>query len=156
MSNSSGTRDLGGMAVAAALIVLGGFVLHDATTYVDVDSKVFPRTVAMVMIACSVIVIVRNLLWPPAAGETPAPASLPRRLGLVAAMLASVLVMPWVGILFSGLGAFAALMALAMYDPWTRFRLIVYPLVAVAMVVAFYVLFGQVLQVPLPVGALFE
>jgi len=156
VSNRSGVRDLGGMAVAAALIVLGGFVFHDTTTYVDVDSKVFPRTVALVMIVCSVIVIVRNLLWPATAGEAPAPASVPRRLGLVAAMLGSVLVMPWVGILVSGLGAFAALMALAMFDPWTRFRLVVYPLVAVAMVVAFYVLFGQVLQVPLPVGSLFE
>ncbi len=156
MPNSSKARDLGGMAVASALVVLGALVLHDTTTYVDVDSKVFPRTVALVMIAGCVVVIVRNLLWPAGAGETPAPASTPRRVGLVAAMLASVLVMPWVGIVVSGLGAFGTLTALAMYDPWTRFRLIVYPLVAVAMVVAFYVLFGQVLLVPLPAGSLFE
>jgi hypothetical protein len=43
-----------------------------------------------------------------------------------------------------------------MYEPWTRLRVIVYPLVGIAVVLGFYLLFGEILRVPLPVGSLFE
>ena len=59
-------------------------------------------------------------------------------------------------ILPAGLIVFLAIMLLAMYDPWSGARRIVFPLVGIAVVVAFFVLFGEVLRVPLPVGSLFE
>lgn len=149
-------RDLAGMLVAAVLIVVGAVVLYDVSTYRDQDSKVFPRTVALVMMGFSALLIVRNLVWPTHVAENPAPASVLRRVGLVAVMLASAALLPYLGMLVSAVIAFLALMALAMFDPWTRFRLIVYPVCAVAIVIGFHVLFGQVLKVPLPVGALFD
>ena len=51
---------------------------------------------------------------------------------------------------------FAVITWFAMYDQWTRFRLIVYPLVGVGIVIGFYAIFAKVLLVPLPMGLLFE
>ena len=64
--------------------------------------------------------------------------------------------MPYVGFAVSGLVAFVAIMWFAMYDRWTRFRLIVYPLVGVGIVIGFYTIFAKVLLVPLPTGTLFD
>ena len=50
-------------------------------------------------------------------------------IALVATMLISTLLMPWLGFLVSGFVAFGSIMLIAMYDPWTRFRKLVYPLV---------------------------
>jgi hypothetical protein len=64
--------------------------------------------------------------------------------------------MPLVGFLPSGIAVFLAIMLLAMYDPWNGYRRLVFPLVGLAIVVGFFVLFSEVLRVPLPVGSLFE
>ena len=64
--------------------------------------------------------------------------------------------MPWIGFLVSGVLAFVAILLIAMYDPWTRFRTIVYPIAGLTIVVGFYLLFKEVLQVPLPVGSLLD
>src|SRR3546814_925697 len=82
--------------------------------------------------------------------------SWPRRIGLVAVMLLGALAMPLVGFLPAGVAVFLASLALAQYDPWTTHRRIVFPLVGVAIVVGFYVLFSEALLVPLPVGSLFD
>jgi hypothetical protein len=47
-------------------------------------------------------------------------------------------------------------MFIAMYDRWTTKKKLLYPVIALAIVVGFYTLFGNLLQVPLPVGSLFE
>ena len=148
-------RDVGGMVVAALLIIVGGLALWDSLDYTDADSFVFPRTIAAAMIVFCVALIAWNLVRP-ATPETSAAGSTPRRVGLVAAMLGAALSMPYIGFLIAGLGAFAAIMWLAMYDPWTRGRLLLYPLVGAAIVFGFYVLFTKVLLVPLPVGRLFQ
>ncbi|NNF47274.1 MAG: hypothetical protein HKN69_10925, partial [Desulfofustis sp.] len=88
--------------------------------------------------------------------ETIIHASTIRRVALVAAMLAGCLAMPWLGFLIPGIITFFLLMFIAMYDEWSMKRKILYPLVAVAIVVSFYTLFGNLLQVPLPVGSFFE
>jgi putative tricarboxylic transport membrane protein len=75
---------------------------------------------------------------------------------LVATMLAGCLAMPWLGFLIPGIITFFILMFIAMYDEWSRKRKILYPLIAIVIVVGFYTLFGNILQVPLPVGTLFE
>jgi len=152
---TEGHRDIGGMVCAAVFILAAAAALYDTTTMVDADSIVFPRTVAIAMIVFSVALISWNLMRPAAAEELPQPGSTPRRVALVAAMLACAGLMPVIGFAPAGLGTVVAIMLIAMYDPWTRFRLIVYPLVCVALVAGFYALFSEVLLVPLPTGMLF-
>ena len=151
-------RDVGGMVTAAVFILIAVIAVWDTTTMVDADSYVFPRAVAIAMIVFCLLLIAWSLLRPAGvAGDAPAQGvSTVRRVGLVMAMLAASLLMPWLGFLLSGFIAFVSIMLLAMYDPWTRFRLLVYPLVCIAFVVGFYFLFARLLLVPLPVGALFE
>ncbi len=155
---TTGGRDIGGMVTAALFILLAVVALWDTTTMADADSYVFPRTVAIAMIVFSLMLIAWNLVRPASgSGEPGLPgASTPRRVGLVAAMLVSTALMPWVGFLVSAFVAFVSIMLIAMYDPWTPYRKLVYPLVCVAFVVGFYFLFAKLLLVPLPVGTVFE
>lgn len=148
-------RDVGGMVVAAVLILLGCLVWWDTLGYADADSFVFPRTVAAAMIVFCIALIVFNLIKPVAQQENQK-GSVLRRTGLVAAMLIAGLLMPVLGFLLSGLISFLCILALAMYDPWTPKRLLVYPLVATAVVLGFHFLFLKVFLVPLPVGSWFQ
>ncbi|MCW9079591.1 MAG: tripartite tricarboxylate transporter TctB family protein [Gammaproteobacteria bacterium] len=150
-------RDVPGMLMAVVFIFVAAFALWDTTNMADSDSYVFPSAVAIAMIVFSIALIVWNLIYPSGSnGETMPGASTPRRVALVAAMLISTALMPYLGFLISGVAAFAAIMLIAMYDPWTRYRKIVYPLVCVGVVVGFYTMFAKVLLVPLPAGLLFE
>jgi hypothetical protein len=150
-------RDVPGMLMAVVFIFVAAFALWDTTNMADSDSYVFPSAVAIAMIVFSIALIVWNLIYPSGSnGETMPGASTPRRVALVAAMLISTALMPYLGFLISGVAAFEAIMLIAMYDPWTRYRKIVYPLVCVGVVVGFYTMFAKVLLVPLPAGLLFE
>ena len=150
-------RDVPGMLMAVVFILVAAVALWDTTNMADADSYVFPSAVAIAMIVFSIALIVWNLVFPSGGnGETVPGASTPRRVALVAAMLISTALMPYLGFLMSGVAAFAAIMLIAMYDPWTRYRKIVYPLVCVGVVLGFYTIFAKVLLVPLPAGLLFE
>jgi hypothetical protein len=153
----TGGRDLGGMVACAVFILLAVVALWDTTSMTDSDSYVFPRTVALAMIVFSLAYVGWQLLWPRSAETGMATAgSTPRRVGLVLAMLGSAALMPWLGFVICGVVAFGSIMVLAMYDTWTPRRLLVYPLVGVAVVVGFYFLFAELLLVPLPLGTVFE
>ena len=150
-------RDTPGMLMAVVFILVAAAAPWDTTNMADSDSYVFPSAVAIAMILFSIALIIWNLIYPSGGnGETMAGASTPRRVALVAAMLISTALMPYLGFLISGVAAFAAIMLVAMYDPWTRYRKIVYPLVCVGVVLGFYTMFAKVLLVPLPAGLLFE
>lgn len=150
-------RDVPGMLMAVVFIVVAAGALWDTTNMADSDSYVFPSAVAIAMILFSIALIVWNLVFPSGGnGESMPSASTPRRVALVAAMLISTGLMPYLGFLVSGVAAFATIMLVAMYDPWTRYRKIVYPLVCVGIVLGFYTIFAKVLLVPLPAGLLFE
>ncbi|MFQ6018205.1 MAG: tripartite tricarboxylate transporter TctB family protein [Kiloniellaceae bacterium] len=155
MQPSKRHRDVGGMVMAALFILLGAVLYYDTTTMIDPDSYVFPRAIIAAMVALSLAVIIVNLVRPGAETGTQERGSVVRRVGLIAAMLGATALMPVFGFVLSGLIAFMIIMAFAMYDPWTRFRLIVYPVVGAAIVVGFYILFKQMLFVPLPTGSLF-
>ncbi|MEQ8824227.1 MAG: tripartite tricarboxylate transporter TctB family protein [Filomicrobium sp.] len=151
------SRDISSPIMAALFIAIGALVIWDTTFYTDADSYVFPRTIASVMIGLSLLLTIQWLLgWSPSAGDPGATVdkSVPRRLMLVAAMIATALAMPYVGFLIAGMAAFVIIMLTAMYDPWTPYRLAVYPIAGIIIVVGFYLLFAQVLQVPLPEGKL--
>jgi putative tricarboxylic transport membrane protein len=149
-------RDLPGTLIAVGFVLLGALAWWDTTDMADPDSYVFPRTVILLMMGFSLLLILRNLLRGGGQHHLSTEGSWPRRLGLVAVMLAGALSMPLIGFLPAGLVVFLAIMLLAMYDPWQGARRFVFPLVGVAIVVAFFVLFAEVLRVPLPVGSLFE
>ncbi|MBT8346535.1 MAG: tripartite tricarboxylate transporter TctB family protein, partial [Desulfofustis sp.] len=147
-------RDTATVGMACLFIIVAVVFLWDTTRMLDSDSYVFPRAVAIAMIVLSLALIVWNLVKPRLElDETIIHASTIRRVALVAAMLAGCLAMPWLGFLIPGIITFFLLMFIAMYDEWSMKRKILYPLVAVAIVVSFYTLFGNLLQVPLPVGS---
>lgn len=149
-------KDYGGALMAVLLIAFGAFAVHDTTGYADPDSAVFPRTVAIGLIAVSAAYL---LLW--LSGRT-APAMLresgswPRRIAFIVVMLATAFAMPWVGFIPAALASFAVLMMIAMYDTWTPRHIVIYSLVALIVVLGFYMLFAKLLQVPLPKGWLFQ
>jgi len=143
--------DTPGIILAAIFILLAGIFLNESRNLTDSDSYVFPVAICTAMIVFSIIFIVWNLLKPhPDKEASIVPGSTPRRVGLVALMLVSALIMPYVGFLPAGLGVFAALMALAMFEPWTWKRAMNYALVCVAVVIGFYVIFDIIFLVPLP------
>ena len=155
--NDSLVKDTATIFMACLFILVSVIALWDTTHMLDSDSYVFPRAVALAMIGLSLTLIVWNLIKPRIEKkETITGASTVRRVSLVVVMLLSCLAMPWIGFLIPGIITFLLLMYIAMYDEWTLKKKILYPLVAVAIVVGFYSLFGNLLQVPLPVGMLFE
>ena len=150
MARRDEIRDLGGL-VCAALFILGGcLALWDTTQMVDADSYVFPRAVAIAMIVFSIAFIVWNFVHPATEGLEAGPGSTPRRIGLVLTMLGCAVIMPYTGFVIAGAAAFFILMVIAMYEKWTHGRLVVYPLVCLAVVFGFYALFAKALLVPLP------
>ncbi len=148
---NDGKRDLGGMVVSAILVLVGAIAIWDTTSMVDSDSYVFPRTVAIFLIAFSLFYIVWNFIKPPAGQKTAAArGSTIRRVGLVVSLLISAFIRPYTGFMIAGVFAFATIMVFAMYEQWTHRRLILYPIICVAVVSGFYLLFAKALLVPLP------
>jgi putative tricarboxylic transport membrane protein len=150
-------RDMASVVMACLFIIMGVVALWDTTNMMDSDSYVFPRAIAIAMILFSLALIVWKLAKPAARKDANGiGASNFRRIALVGVMLLSCLLMPWLGFLISGFATFFLLMLVAMYDAWTPAKKIIYPLIAVAVVLGFYGLFANLLQVPLPIGTLFE
>jgi prepilin signal peptidase PulO-like enzyme (type II secretory pathway) len=150
-------RDMATVVVACLFIILAIVSLWDTTTMMDSDSYVFPRAIAIVMILLSLTLIIWNLVKP--VGEKKEKAkgvSTIRRISLVAVMLFSCVLMPWLGFLISGFATFFLLMLVSMYDEWSPGKRITYPLIAATIVAGFYTLFSKLLIVPLPVGLFFE
>ena len=154
--NGSLQRDNSSIGMACLFILLAVVFIWDTTAMLDSDSYVFPRAVAIAMIVFSLALIVWHLVKPRRGPGESTAASTPRRVALVATMLAGCLAMPWLGFLIPGMLTFGLLMLIAMYDRWSVKAMILYPIVAIAIVVGFYTLFGNLLQVPLPVGTFFE
>ena len=151
------SRDISTPIFAAIFAAIGALVIWDTTTYTDADSYVFPRTIASVMIALSVLLAIQwGLGWHRASengvSQKPISQSILRRLALVFAMIAAALLMPFLGFLATGMLTFAVILLAAMYDPWTPYRLVVYPISGAVIVAGFYLLFSKVLKVPLPEG----
>jgi len=151
------TGDTGGTVICCIFIILAAVSLWDTTHMLDSDSYVFPRAIAIALIVFSISLIVWNLAHPDIAQQQrPQNESTVRRMLLIIIMLLSCFSMPWLGFLISGVITFALLMVVAMYHEWDARKRIIYPLIAIAIVVGFYTLFSRVLQVPLPTGLLFE
>ncbi|HET8729217.1 MAG TPA: tripartite tricarboxylate transporter TctB family protein [Alphaproteobacteria bacterium] len=159
MSNESRRRDWPGMIVAIVFILLGLWVIQQSLSMSALGS-IFPRTIAIALIAFSTILLVANLRpvrgtrAPDQEAASASPESTPRRLALVIIMLAWVLLMPVIGFLVSSVSAFLAILAVANYDGWTAKRTVVYVVTTVVVVAAFYFLMVEVLLIPVPRGFL--
>ena len=139
----------GSLLVAGLFVVLGSITLFDTLSYTDVDSKVFPRAAAILLIIASITSIVLTLLKP-VADEGFGSGSWWRRALLVAAMLMACVLMPRTGFVVASAVAFAGAMIAAMHETW-RWRIAAIYVFAGAIVVGgFFSLFKYALNVPLP------
>ncbi len=148
-------KDAPGTVLAVIFIGIGILAWWDTFDMGDSDSYVFPRAVIATLIVCCLLLIGRNVIWGGGKHHKPLYGSTWRRIGLVVVMLAAALAMPVFGFLPVGVVLFTALMVLAMFEPWTRKLRVTYPLIGVAIVVTFYLLFAVLLNVALPEGSLF-
>lgn len=140
---------VGSLLVAGLFVMLGGVTLFDTLSYSDVDSKVFPRAAAVLLITASVISILQTLLKP-VADEGFGSGSWWRRALLVVAMLTACVLMPRTGFVVSSAVAFIGALIAAMHDTW-RWRLAAtYSLAGAFVVGGFFSLFKYGLNVPLP------
>lgn len=140
---------LGGLIVSAIFVIVGVVTLYDSLSYSDIDSKVFPRAAAIVLIVCSMLSIVGSLLRPvqePGFGR----GAWWRRILLVVSMLAACLAMPQLGFLPAGFIAFGGTLIASMHDRWTVQAAAVFVASSIVIMVGFYSLFRFVLHVPLP------
>ena len=156
MSNqeNSGVTDetqgsIGSFIVSAFFIIVGIVTLYDTMTYSDIDSKVFPRASAIVLIICASASLIYGFIKP-TAEEGFGHGSWWRRALLVFTMLISCLAMPYMGFLAASAIAFIGGLIAAMHDQWTKKKLFIYWGSGALIMIAFYVLFKIVLQVPLP------
>lgn len=139
-----------GSLIASVFFVLAGLVtLYDTTSYSDVDSKVFPQAVAIILIICAVISFITTIINPISEGGF-GQGIWWRRLLLVITMLLTCFAMPYVGFLAAGVIAFCGGLIAAMHDPWSSRTMFLYGGIGVLVMTTFYMLFRYVLHVPLP------
>lgn len=147
--NAPAERSAGSLIISLMLMVVGLVTLYDTTGYTDLDSKIFPRAAAAMLIlaagASCILWVVR-----PTPTEGFGTGSWWRRILLVGSMLAAALAMPLIGFLFSAMVVFAGGLASGMHGAWTSRTLVLYPAISLAIITAFHVLFKHGLHVPLP------
>lgn len=143
-------RDWSGLAGAAAAALLGAWMLREAAGFSDL-AAVFPRTIAIVMIAAAGLLAVRILVWP-SVRRAAEGGSARRRVALVAVAALWVGAIPLAGFLAASLAGFFAAMLVARFEVWTARRAAVDLAAGAALVVGFYLLFEAGLGVPLPRG----
>ncbi|MDX6751712.1 tripartite tricarboxylate transporter TctB family protein [Geminicoccaceae bacterium 1502E] len=144
--------DLRGLAGAAACLLMAGWALWESQGFSQLGA-VFPRAVALAMILAALLLVLRLLRGrEPASG--PAGGSSRRRLGLLAVAALWVAALPVLGFVAASVAGFLATMAVASFEAWTGRRLLGRVILAVVVVLAFRLLFGELLNVPLPKGTM--
>ena len=139
----------GTLVIATLLVLVGIATLYDSLSYTDVDSKVFPRAAAILLIVSSLVTLILALLKP-VADEGFGSGSWWRRCLLISAMLVASLLMPMIGFVASSVLAFSGAMLAAMHDSWRIKNALIYGVSGVVVISGFYSLFKFGLNVPLP------
>jgi len=146
--NGASTRT-GSVLVALFFVVAGVVTLYDTTTYTDIDSKVFPRAAAILLIVAASIALAGDIVR--GTRETGfGQGDWWRRILLIVAMLACCLAMPITGFLPAAGIAFDGALIAALHERWTARRAVIYGGSAVVLMGGFYALFRYALHVPLP------
>ena len=147
--NNPVKRDVGSLVISLVFIAVGLITLRDTTSYFDVDSKIFPRAAAIMLILTAGVSAVTSMVRPTMASGF-GQGSWWRRILLVGSMLGAALAMPWVGFLSAAALICAGGLVSGMHDRWTGRLVFFYSAFSAIIAVAFYVLFKYVLYVPLP------
>ena len=139
-----------GSLITALIFLIAGIVTYyDATTYTDMDSKVFPQTSAIALMIMSVIVLVKQFIKPTAVTGIDF-GNWWRRILLVSSLYLACVLMPIVGMVPAAGAAFILSMLASMHHQWTIRTIAIYSLSGGIIIVGFYSLFRYALQVPLP------
>jgi len=144
-----GASNIGSLIVASVFVIIGVVTLYDTFSYSDVDSKVFPRAAAILLVVTSLLSILLGLLKPEA-DEGFGDGQWWRRVLLVMVMILACLLMPKIGFLVASAVAFAGALISAMHGEWHWRKGIIYVLSGCVIVGGFYGLFRFGLNVPLP------
>lgn len=148
--NEPGKRGYTGSLIVSALFVIAGVVtLYDTTGYSDVDSMVFPRAVAIMLVICASIAFITTIMKS-LTEEGFGQGIWWRRGLLVVTMLLACVVMPRMGFLAGGAIAFAGGLIAAMHDRWTARTAWLYCGTGAVIMTGFYLMFRYLLHVPLP------
>lgn len=140
---------IGSLLISAFFVFAGVITLWDTQKYTDIDSQVFPRTVAIVLVICALIAFITTMIKGDES-EGFGQGTWWRRLLLVASLLVACALMPQIGFLWAGIVSFVGGLIAAMHDKWTVKAALIYGLSGLVIMSAFYALFKFVLLVPLP------
>jgi hypothetical protein len=140
--------DVPGAIGSALMVLLGAGAIYAAQDYSDLGA-VFPRTVGALLVALGIVYILLVVI-----GRTRRVAgsdgSALRRTLVAVVMLGWGFALGPLGFLPSGAAAMAALLLIAQHDRWTLRTALLYGLSTSLILGGMYMLFKQVLQVPLP------
>lgn len=142
-------KNAGSLIVASIFMCVAVITLYDTTHYSDIDSKIFPRACAIVLLLFSILTMIWELIKPSnidgfGAGHWW------RRIVLVATMLIACIAMPHITFIPAGGIAFVGGLIAAMHNHWSQRTLLLYWGSGTVIIVAFYSIFKYVLYVPLP------
>lgn len=145
-------RQIGSAAIAALLVIFGVVLWIDSYSLLDPDSYVFPRVMIIGMALTGSLVVIRDL-WRDRASAQQPPGDALRRILLIVLMLATIALIPYLGM---GMGLVLLMIGaieLSRFEPWsTRHRLLLHG-IGIALAVALTVIFRELLYVPLPMGS---
>lgn len=156
----NGRKDIAGIVGSIFFAVVGIYVFT-ASLGMSPMAAMFPRTVgaALAMLAVLQIVVAlkggSGVSVEKGADIHEHAEGLGRRLTLLATMIAWALLFPIMGIFVTSLAACVVLMFTGFFGRASPYRLALYLAAVLAMVVCFYLLMGNVLNIPLPHGLLF-
>lgn len=142
-------QNVGSLVIATLFIIVAVITLYDTTHYSDMDSKVFPRACAIVLLIFSVATVIWELIQPSNVDGFGS-GHWWRRITLVMTMLLACLAMPHITFIPAGGIAFIGGLIAAMHDRWTSHTLLLYWGSGAIIIVAFHSFFKYVLYVPLP------
>lgn len=151
-TNITFNRDNRGIIACILIFIIGGLIFFNANHYSNLGA-VFPKSVSVLMMVLSLLYIIQTIRRPkPVTLETGG--SVFRRLFLFIIMVVWALALETVGFLTTSLIAYALILMLANFNPWSPRSTIIYFASGAAVVILLYLLFMNVLNVPLPKGIL--
>ncbi|MGB0866160.1 MAG: tripartite tricarboxylate transporter TctB family protein [Granulosicoccaceae bacterium] len=143
-------KRLGSLLVSLFFVAAGFVTLYDTGSYTDVDSQVFPRAVAVILIVTASLACAQ-WFWDTAQHDQGFGNGIWwRRCLIVTSLLFACFLIPLVGFFWASVVAFCGGLMAAMHDRWTRRTALIYTGVGLFTVAAFYSLFKFALHVPLP------
>jgi hypothetical protein len=148
MTESTGKRDLAGAVGVALLIVVGALALAASAEFSKLGA-VFPRAIGASLIALGLAYLAMFAL-----GRTPRSARIAgsnlRRGAVAVVMLCWAFALAPLGFIASSIGGVTALLVIANHNRWTPRTVFVYGASAALVLAALYLLFAELLKIPLP------